>query len=93
MNQWLDIKLLREGHHKVKEITEKLVRHFDTEALIYLEVCYGMHELARDREQVEEVRESGRTFEFIYHSRIRAVREEVPNASVRQLAKIAHYSP
>jgi hypothetical protein len=40
MEQRLYIKILRELYHKAKEITEKLVQHFDTEPLSYSEVCY-----------------------------------------------------
>jgi len=93
MEQRLYIKILREEHHKAKEIAEKLVQHFGTEALSYSEVCYWMREFARGREQVEDARRSGRPPDFICHSRIQAALEEMPNASVRQLAEISHYSP
>jgi hypothetical protein len=54
MEQRLYIKILREEHHKTKEITEKPVQHFDTKALSYSEVGYWMHEVARGREQMED---------------------------------------
>jgi hypothetical protein len=93
MEQRLCIKILREKYHKAKEIAEKLVQHFSTEALNYSEVCYWMREFAPDREQVEDARRSGRTLDFICHSRIQPVAEEMLNASARQLAKISYSSP
>jgi hypothetical protein len=93
MEQRLCIKIVREEHRNTKEIAEKLVRHFGTEALSYLGVCYWMCEFARGREQVEDARRSGRLPDFICHSRIQAALKEWPNASVRQLAKIFHFSP
>jgi hypothetical protein len=50
------IKRLREEYHKAKEIAEKLVQHFSTEALSYSEVYYWMHKFAPGREQMEDAR-------------------------------------
>jgi hypothetical protein len=93
MEQPLSVKILPEEHHKAKEIVEKLVQHFDNEALGYSEVCYWIHEIAPRREQAEDARRPGRAPDFIYHSRIQVAREEMPTASVRSLAEISDYSP
>jgi hypothetical protein len=48
-----------------------------------------MREFAQDLEQVEDAWRSGRSLDFICRSRIQTAREEMPNASVRQLAEIS----
>jgi hypothetical protein len=52
--QRLWLKILREEHHKAKEIAEKLIQHFDIKTLSYLDVCYWIHEFAPGREQMED---------------------------------------
>jgi hypothetical protein len=92
VDQRLYIKIVREKHRKGKKIVEKQVQHFSTEALSYSEVCYWMREFAQGREDVEDARRSGRLPDLICHSKMQAVRHEMPNASVRQPAEIFHYS-
>jgi hypothetical protein len=93
MERRLHGKILREEHHKAKEIAEKPVQHFDTEALSYSEACYWMDKFARGREQLEDARRLGQPLGFISHSGIQAARRDMLNESFRQLAEISHYSP
>jgi hypothetical protein len=83
MEQRLYIKMQRSGHHKAREIAEKLVQHFGTEAFSQLKVCQWMREFAQGREQTEDARRSGRPPDLICHSRIQVELEEMPHSSVR----------
>jgi hypothetical protein len=56
MEKRLSVKLLREEHHKTKEIPEKLIDHFGTESICCSEFCDWMREFARGREQGEDAR-------------------------------------
>jgi hypothetical protein len=60
MEQRLQIKKLRKGHHKAKEIAAKLVQHSGTEASSSSEVYHWMREFAGGLEQVEDARRSSR---------------------------------